>query len=84
MYEELFEIRAKWRRLGLKLDLTSGTLDAIQQRYLDPEDRLERTLLEWLNKGSATWRQIVKALFSCVVGETRLSQKLEEKYCQKG
>ena len=84
MYKELFKVRPKWRRIGIELGLTPDTLDAIEQRYHNPEDRLERTLFEWLKKGSATWRQIVEALFSCVVGETMLSQELEEKYCQKG
>ena len=84
VYKELFEVRAKWRRLGLELDLTPGTLDAIEQRHLTPEERLERVLLEWLNRGSATWRQLVEALWSGPVSETKLAQNLEGTYCQKG
>ena len=77
-------MRAKWRRLGLELDLTPGTLDTIEQRYSDPADRLERVLLEWLYGGSATWRQLVEALWSPPVGETKLARGLEEEYCLKG
>ena len=77
-------MRAKWRRLGIELDLTPGTLDAIQQRYPEPEDRLERVLLDWLNRGTATWRQLVEALWSCLVGETLLAQKLRNRYCPTG
>ena len=76
-------MRAKWRRLGLELDLTSGTLDTIEQRYSDPADRLERGLLESLYGGSATWRQLVEALWSAPVGETKLARGLEEEYCLK-
>ena len=77
-------MRAKWRRLGLELDLTPGTLDAIQQRYPEPEDRLERVLLEWLKRGSATWRQLVEALWVAPVSETKLAKDLEGRYCQLG
>ena len=84
VYKELFQVRVKWRRLGLELDLTPGTLDTIDQRYSDPADRLERALLEWLNGESATWRQLVEALWSAPVSEAKLARELEEKYCQKG
>ena len=84
IYKELFEIRAKWRRLGLELDLTPEILDAIQQRYPEAEDRLERVLLEWLNKGTATWKQLVEALWAVPVGETKLAKDLEGKHCQQG
>ena len=77
-------MRAKWRRIGIDFGLTPGTLDAIEQSYQYPADRMERVLLEWLNKGAATWRQIVATLWSVPVGETKLAQELEEKYCQKG
>ena len=84
VFKELFQVRAKWRRLGLELDLTPGTLDSIELRHSDPADQLERVLLEWFKKGSATWRQLVEALWSTPVGEVKLARDLEEKYCQKG
>ena len=80
---ELFEVRAKWRKIGLELDLTPGTLDAIQQRYLEPEDQLERVLIEWLKTGKASWRQLGEALCSCIVGEILLAKKLRETYCSQ-
>ena len=76
-------MRAKWRRIGVELNLTPGTLDAIEQRSQDPDDRMERVLIEWLNKGTATWRELVDALFSVPVGETKLSRQLERKYCSE-
>ena len=84
VYNELFEARAKWRRIGLELNLTSGTLDAIEQRNAVPGDRLERVLIEWLNKETATWRELVGALYSVPVGETKLAKQLEQKYCPGG
>ena len=84
VYKELFEVRAKWRWIGLEFDLTPGTLQSIEREYLRPEDQLYRVLLKWLNRGSATWRQLVEALRSPPVGETKLARELEENYCQKG
>ena len=83
MYKEVYEAMAKWRRIGLELNLTHGILDAIEQRYQDPADRLERVLIEWLNKGKATWEELVKALFSTPVGKTELARSLEKKYCSE-
>ena len=79
--EELFEIRAKWRWIGLELNLTKGTIEAIEQRNQNPEDRLYRVVNEWLNKGTATWRKLVDALYSSPGGEKGLSRQLEQKYC---
>ena len=84
IYKELFELRAKWRRIGMELDLTPGTLDAFEYQYTNPDDLLERVLLEWLKKERANWTQLVGALRSVPVGETKLARQLEEKYCQKG
>ena len=63
-------MRAKWRPIGSELDVTPGTLDAIEQEYSSPEDRLYRVLLYWLNRGLATWSQLVQALLSEHVDET--------------
>ena len=79
--KELFTVRTKWRRLGLELDLTADTLDTIEQTYQELEDRLERVLIEWLKRGSATWRQLVDALSEDFLDETQLAEKLRGKYC---
>ena len=79
--KEVLEVRAKWWTLGLELYLTTDTLDDIQQRYSEPEDQLERVLIQWLKRGSATWQQLVVALSSEFLDETRFAEKLREKYC---
>ena len=83
VFNEVYEARAKWRRIGLELNLTHGTLDAIEKRSPDPADQLERVLIEWLNNGMATWEELVKVLFSIPVGETELARSLEKKYCSE-
>ncbi|XP_064385868.1 uncharacterized protein LOC135334570 isoform X2 [Halichondria panicea] len=82
IYEALFEVRAKWRPIGLELRLTPGTLDAIEQGKINPSDRLEAVLLDWLRVTiGATWEQLIDALRSALVREIRLAEKLELKYC---
>ena len=83
VYKELYQVRAKWRRIGIELNLALGTLDAIEQKKSDPADWLEKVLTEWLNKETATWRELVDALKSPPVGETKLAKELEQKYCHK-
>ena len=82
----LFEVRAKWRRIGLELELAPGTLDAIEQAKANPSDRLEAVLVDWLRGATAatTWKQLIDALRSAPVGEIQLAEKLELKYCSPG
>ncbi|XP_064385878.1 uncharacterized protein LOC135334573 isoform X2 [Halichondria panicea] len=82
LYGALFEARAKWRPIGLELRLTPGTLDAIEQMKINPSDRLEAVLLHWLRvTRGASWKQVIDALRSALVGEIQLAEKLELKYC---
>ena len=83
--KELSEVNTKWRKIGTSLNVTTGTLNLIGEMKSDPEDCLEKVLLEWVTKFKATanWKELVKALSSIPVGEALLS-KLEKKYCQKG
>ena len=85
IYEALFEMRAKWRPIDLKLGLTPGTLDAIEQEKSKMSNRLEAVLLDWLQVTiGATWEQLIDALRSALVREIRLAEKLELKYCSPG
>ncbi len=71
----LFEVRAKWRRIGLELELTPGTLDATEQAKTNPSDRLEAVLVDWLRGATtATWKQLIDALRSAPVREIRLAR----------
>ena len=85
IYGALFEVRAKWRPIGLELSLTPGTLDAIEQMKINPSDRLEAVLLHWLRvTRGASWKQVIDALRSALVDEIQLAEKLELKYCPPG
>ena len=81
--EELSDIRAKWYDIGLQLRLRVGTLDAIREQYDDPSHCLRETLKIWLkiSPSPTTWKNIVEALRSLIIGEVRLATDLEQKYC---
>lgn len=80
----MFEVRAKWRGIGLELGLTPGTLSSIEQSHADPKDRLYQVLSEWLAKGAAMWRHLIAALWSVPVGETKLAESVKKQYCPQG
>ena len=81
--EELSDIRANWYNIGLQLRLRVGTLDAIKEQYDDPSHCLRETLKTWLKTcpSPPTWKNIVEALRSRIIGEVRLAADLEQKYC---
>ncbi len=65
--------------------MTPGTLDAIEQVKINPSDRLEAVLLDWLRgEIAAIWKQLIDALQSAPVGEIQLARKLELEYCSPG
>ena len=75
---------AKWYNVGLHLGVGIATLDAIKKQCLsDPPDCLRETFMTWLQTcpSSPTWNNIVDALRSSIVGEARLAEDLEKKYC---
>ena len=86
VYKAVFNARAKWRRIGLELELTHSDLEAIatDSRHQNPEDQLEQVLAKWLNRGEATWRQLSEALYSVPVGETALAEQIRVDHCQQG
>ncbi len=75
--------RNKWYNIGLELGVESHTLDSIGDRFDDPTDCLREVIKQWLKGVSPqpTWRALVDALRSCVVGEEKLASELEAKHC---
>ena len=76
-----WEGRAKWYNIGLELDLTAGTLDAIQQtNHHVTDDCFRATLKEWLTAPDLrirpSWRSLAVALRSKPVGLVELADQL--------
>ena len=77
---ELYDVRAKWKMIGLGLRLPHSDLEAMSGSHLEC---LQSSVSKWL-KGidpPPTWQAIVAVLRSKVVGEEGIAKELEEKYC---
>ena len=82
--EELLDVSHKWFDIGLKLQLSVGTLECIRDQYPSPSTSLREMLLDWLKKVDPppTWEGLACALESRTVGEPRLAEQLRTKYCK--
>ena len=77
---ELYEVRTKWKWIGLGLRLLESDLEAMSGSHLDC---LKSMLRKWLKgiEPLPTWRALVDVLKSPVVGENRKAQELLDKLC---
>ena len=80
-------IPAKWRLVGVQLELPSGTLDSIQAQNAGRPDgcilSFEQVFTEWERQKTSphTWETIINALHAPAVGEHELADRLFSKYC---
>ena len=73
---------AEWYDLGLQLKVRTGTLDAIRPEFNAPKHQLREMLKAWLTTGNnPSWKTLVDALRSRMVGASQLAAALETKYC---
>ena len=81
----MFTAKHKWYNIGLKLRIPHHTLDDIERKKSETEDRLREMLKQWLSSISPhpTWSGLVQALLSAPVGEKRLAEEIREKYCHQ-
>ena len=77
--EAVWEARARWYIIGLKLGTSPGTLDAIKTGAKEnPDDCIMAMIKDWLNNGKPrpTWAAVAKALKSPMVGYAHLAELL--------
>ena len=75
--EEVFDAKAKWKFIGLKLGVPKGELDAIEYSNSSIGQKLMETLDKWLQSGrNTTWKALADAMGSVTVGREDLKQKL--------
>lgn len=75
--EALHQVRAKWRYIGLGLQVEPGNLDAIESEQLDCQGRLDCVVTIWLERGqNCTWTALAEALRNKTVGEGALANAL--------
>ena len=75
--EAVWDARAKWYNIGLKLDIDPGTLDTIKGNSDNIDDRFRAMLTTWLKmiNPRPTWGALAKALRSPTVGYERLAER---------
>ena len=79
---ELWNARAKWRKIGLKLKILPGELDVIEQDGSDVDAKFEKMILKWLRKGDeCTWSILCVALSACTVNYKELADKIRKCKC---
>jgi len=83
--EETLTSSTRWYEIGLQLKVPVNKLDGIRSQFRDCKGCLCEMLKEWL-RGTArsrpAWGVLVEALRSQTVGEPKLADQLEAKYCQ--
>ena len=73
---------AEWYDLGLQLKVRIGTLDSIKEDFTAAKHRLREMLKAWLTTGdNPSWKTLIDALRSPVVGASQLAAALETKFC---
>ena len=78
----LHSVCPKWYNIGVQLEVPTFQLKNIEKKTSDAVDQLRDTLDYWINKvPSPSWRHVVDALEAPSIGENRLAEELEKKYC---
>ena len=82
MLEEILDVAADWYDLGLQLKVRTGTLKSIRTEFSVPKHQLREMLNAWLTTGdNPSWKTLIDALRSRMVGASQLAAALEIKYC---
>ena len=79
MQNSILEARTQWYNLGLGLEITSDSLDAIELANMGKPDRCFRAMVtQWLRQDSPrpTWSALAEALRSPSVGLSHLAQEI--------
>ena len=80
----LFPARAKWKNIGIELEVDMGTLNTIEEHCRsDPDKCLPEMLDHWLKQvnPSPSWEALAEALGSAPIGEGHLAEQIRQKYC---
>ena len=82
---EILEVQTKSKTFGRVLGLPKVTVDSIHQQNSDPQECLIGVLDEFVKQVEPppTWRVIVEALGHPLIGQHRLAQEIESKYCPR-
>ena len=86
VHESLWEVRSKWRNLGIQLDIKVEDLEAIAaNNHQKVDECFADCIICWLRQSNPppTWTSLINALKSPTVGFQDLAKTLERKYLQQ-
>jgi hypothetical protein len=79
LFRALFSLSDKWRGFCLQLGVTD--LDQIEKKGTWPDDCLVLALQSWLKEGTASWRQLITAIYqSAGGGHPALAKKVANSF----
>ena len=76
---------AKWQAIGIALKLSADDLDIIKADSSGVEQCLIGALRKWHQRAHPrpTWRAVIEALKTSLVGEMALAKRLEERFAPR-
>ena len=78
VYRTTFEARDEWKNILLELEVSSATIDSIGVRcHDDPKNCYREGLKEWLEGGERSWKDLVEALSSPIVGHSDIAMVIQ-------
>ncbi len=81
VYLATYAARTKWQQILLVFDVSPNTIDSIKCNE-KPDDCYLEGLKVWLRSGKRSWKDIVKALSSSIVGYNELARTIERDHLQ--
>ena len=81
LVEELTAVCEKWQYIGKELGLKQSSLRQIRTNHSVPAVCLRKVLSQRLQGCATSWKHIVAVLRTAHIGESRLADHLEVKYC---
>jgi hypothetical protein len=73
LYRVIYSLSPKWHGFCLQLDVPD--LDQIKKNGTGADDCLVIALQNWLKEGTATWRNLIRAIFLPVGGGNQVLAK---------
>ncbi len=72
-----------WRNFLLVLKIPSDKIDSIGKEWRDdPKEYYREGLKEWLKGGERSWKDVVRALSSPIVGHSDIANTIEKDHLQ--
>ena len=84
LYETLYPVRTRYYYIGLQIVVKSREIQTIKAEHSRLDDRLREVLIARLKMTEAlTWKDILGALRSKMVGEPRLADNIVQRYLKR-